>query len=142
MNSRNLQIDLSGASEYQVTINGKSFLTTEQNLSLNLQPGMNQVEVATSLDCQGVYFEEIFVSEQVKVYPNPTSGPIQLFVAGYDSEITLNITTLSGNKVLSKIITVPNNRIIETNLNNLPQGLYLINLTGNTVKTTHKIIKE
>jgi subtilisin family serine protease len=142
MNSRNLQIDLSGASEYQVTINGKSFLTTEQNLSLNLQPGMNQVEVATSLDCQGVYFEEIFVSEQVKVYPNPTSGPIQLFVAGYDSEITLNITTLSGNKVLSKTITVPNNRIIETNLNNLPQGLYLINLTGNTVKTTHKIIKE
>jgi len=142
MNSRNLQLDLSGASEYQVTINGKSFLTTEQNLSLNLQPGMNQVEVATALDCQGVYFEEIFVSEQVKVYPNPTSGPIQLFVAGYDSEITLNITTLSGNKVLSKTITVPNNRIIETNLNNLPQGLYLINLTGNTVKTTHKIIKE
>ena len=142
INSRNLQLDLSGASEYQVTINGKSFLTTEQNLNLNLQPGMNQVEVATTLDCQGVYFEEIFVSEHVKVYPNPTPGPIQLFVAGYDSKITLNITTLSGNKVLSKTITVPNNRIIETNLNDLPQGLYLINLTGNTVKTTHKIIKE
>ncbi len=142
MNSRNLQLDLSGASEYQVTINGRSFLTTKQNLSLNLQPGMNQLEVATALDCQGVYFEEIFVSEQVRVYPNPTSGPIQLFVGGYDSEITLNITTLSGNKILSKTIPVPNHRIIETNLNNLPQGLYLINLTGNTVKTTHKIIKE
>jgi subtilisin family serine protease len=142
INSRNLQLDLSGASEYQVTINGKSFLTTEQNLSLNLQPGMNQLEVATALDCQGVYFEEIFVSEQVKVYPNPTSGPIQLFVAGYDSEITLDITTLSGNIILSKTIPVPNHRIVETNLNNLPQGLYLINLTGNTVKTTHKIIKE
>ena len=142
MSSRNLQLDLSGASEYQVTINGRSFLTSEQNLSLNLQPGLNQVEVATALDCQGVYFEEIFVSEQVKVYPNPTSGPIQLFVAGYDSEITLNITTLSGNKILSKTIPVPNHRIVETNLNNLPQGLYLINLTGNTVKTTHKIIKE
>lgn len=142
INSRNLQLDLSGASEYQVTINGKSFLTTEQNLSLNLQPGINQLEVSTALNCQGVYFEEIFVSEQVKVYPNPTSGPIQLFIAGYDSEITLDITTLSGNKILSKTIPVPNHRIVETNLNNLPQGLYLINLTGNTVKTTHKIIKE
>ena len=62
MSSRNLQLDLSGSEEYQVTINGKTFLTTEDGLSLNLEPGMNRVEVATALDCQGVYFEEIFVS--------------------------------------------------------------------------------
>ena len=142
VSSRNMQLDLSGASEYQVTLNGKTFLTTEDKLSLNLAPGMNRVEVATALDCQGVYFEEIFVSEAVKVYPNPTAGPLQLFVAGSDGEVELRVTTLSGNVVSTATLLVPANRIIETSLGNLPQGMYLITLSSTTVKTTHKIIKE
>jgi len=142
ISSRNLQLDLSGSSEYQITLNGKSFLTTDTNLSLNLIPGMNRVEVTTALDCQGVYFEEIFVSEEVKVYPNPTPGPLQLFVAGSDREVEMSITSLSGNVIRKEILTVPGNRIVETTMGRLPEGLYLITLKGNTVKTTHKIIKE
>ena len=142
MSSRNMQFDLSGSEEYQVTLNGKTFLTKDTNLSLNLVPGMNRVEVATALDCQGVYFEEIFVSEEVKVYPNPTPGPLQLFVAGSDREVEMSITSLSGNVIRKEILTVPGNRIVETTMGRLPEGLYLITLKGNTVKTTHKIIKE
>ena len=142
VSTRNLQLDLSGSEEYQVTLNGKTFLTSEDRLSLNLQPGMNRVEVATALDCQGVYFEEIFVSEEVKVYPNPTSGPLQLFVAGSDKEVTLSITSLSGSVIKKETLSVPTNRIIETTLGNVPEGLYLITLNGTTVKTTHKVIKE
>ena len=142
VSARNMQLDLSGSEEYQVTLNGKTFLTSEDKLSLNLQPGMNRVEVATALDCQGVYFEEIFVSEEVKVYPNPTSGPLQLFVTGSDSEVTFSITTLSGIVIRKETLSVPTNRIIETTLGNLPEGLYLITLNGRTVKTTHKVIKE
>ena len=133
ISARNLQLDLSGSEEYQVTINGKTFLTSEDRLSLNLQPGMNRVEVATALDCQGVYFEEIFVSEEVKVYPNPTSGPLQLFVAGSDREVTLSITSLLGSVIKKETLSVPTNRIIETTLGNLPEGLYLITLNGRTV---------
>jgi hypothetical protein len=128
--------------EYQVTLNGKTFLTSEDRLSLNLIPGMNRVEVATALDCQGVYFEEIFVSEAVKVYPNPTSGPLQLFVAGSDAEVTLSISSLSGNVIRTETLSVPANRIIETSLGTVPQGMYLVTLNGTTVKTTHKVIKE
>lgn len=142
MSSRNIELDLSGSEEYQVTLNGKTFLTSKDRLSLNLEPGMNRVEVATALDCQGVYFEEIFVSEEVKVYPNPTPGPLQLFVAGSDREVELSITTLSGNVIRRETLAVPMNRIIETSLGNLPEGLYLITLNGTTIKTTHKVIKE
>ena len=142
MSSRNMQLDLSGSEEYQITINGKTFLTTEDRLSLNLEPGMNRVEVATTLDCQGVYFEEIFVSETVKIYPNPTPGPLQLFVAGSDTKVELSITSLSGGVLRKETIAVPANRIIETSLGNLPEGLYLLTLNGRTVKTTHKVIKE
>ena len=43
-------------------------------------------------ECQGLYFEEIFVSEEVKVYPNPTNGPLQLYVSGLDNQVTLDVT--------------------------------------------------
>ena len=142
MSSRNMQLDLSGSEEYQVTLNGKTFLTAKDRLSLNLETGMNRVAVATALDCQGVYFEEIFVSETVKIYPNPTPGPLQLFVAGSDTKVELSITSLSGGVLRKEIIAVPANRIIETSLGNLPEGLYLLTLNGRTVKTTHKVIKE
>jgi len=142
VSTRNMQLDLSGSEEYQVTLNGKTFLTSEDKLSLNLQPGMNRVEVATAIDCQGVYFEEIFVSEEVKVYPNPTPGPLQLFVAGSDKQVILSITSLSGSVIKKLTLAVPANRIVETTLGNVPDGLYLITLNGTTVKTTHKVIKE
>jgi hypothetical protein len=142
MSSRNMQLDLSGSEEYQVTINGKTFLTSKDRLNLNLELGMNRVEVATALDCQGIYFEEIFVSEEVKVYPNPTEGPLQLFVAGSDTEVEVSISSLSGGVLRRETLSVPMNRIIETSLGNLPEGLYLITLNGTTVKTTHKVIKE
>ena len=142
LNSRSMQLDLSGAAEYQVTHNGKTFLTTEKSLNLKLQPGMNRVEVATALDCQGIYIEEIFVSEDIMVNPNPTIGPFQIFIGGSDTEIEISIANLSGSVIRKERLSVPNNRVIETTLENLAQGIYLVTINGATVQITHKVIKE
>ena len=142
LSTRSMQIDLSGATEYQVTLNGKTYLTKENNLNLNLEPGMNRVEVATGIDCQGVYVEEIFVSEEVKIYPNPTPGPTQVYVAGDDQEITLLVRGFSGAIIEVLDYKVPYNRVINVDLSSLPQGIYLIEIRGKSVRDTQKIIKE
>lgn len=140
--TRTIELELKGSTEYTVSVNNTKTRTKEDNIRFNLRPGLNRIEVSTDLDCQGVYFEEIFVSEEVKVYPNPTSGPLQLFVTGEDKLIELSITTLNGVVLKSQSLSVPNNRIVETNLDALPQGMYIVKLSGKTVKTHHKIIKE
>lgn len=140
--NRSLDLNLSGSKTYQITLNRQTFSTTEKSLSLTLQPGMNRIEVATDLNCQEVYIEEIFVSEEVKVYPNPTNGPLQFFIPGSDTEVKMRITTLSGNVIREATLKVTQTRAMETSLSGLPRGLYLITLEGETVKTTHKVIKE
>ena len=140
--SKGLSLTLSGASQYNVTYNGKSFITTGNTLSLTLEPGLNRIQVSTELDCQGLYFKEIFVSEEVRLYPNPTFGPLQLLVAGNDQEVQLSIASISGQVVEVERIQVPNSRIIETSLARLATGMYLITLEGKTVKTVHVVIKK
>lgn len=140
--SKNVVLSLSGAKAYQVTFNGKTFSTTENRLSFNLESGVNRIAVSTELDCQGEYLEEIYFTEQVKVYPNPTKGPLQLVVSGKDKEVELTIANISGAIVSTEKRNVPENRIIETTLANLSQGLYLISIKGITLKTTHKVVKE
>ena len=142
MSSRNIELDLSGSKEYQVTLNGRTFLTSEDRLSLNLEPGMNRVEVATSLDCQGVYFEEIFVSEEVKVYPNPTSGKTQVYIAGIDQKVVLILRNLSGETIDKINYDIPKNRVINIDLSSIPQGMFLLDIKGNTVNQIEKVIKE
>jgi len=68
---------------------------------------------------------------------------------GNSSSLEVRLTFLDalplyyrGSVIRKETLSVPTNRIIETTLGNLPEGLYLITFNGTTVKTTHKVIKE
>ena len=84
----------------------------------------------------------MFVSEEVILYPNPTQGMIQVYVAGIDQSIKTELRDLSGNTRIQQEMSVPQNRVIELDLTQLPTGVYVLMLSGETVRTTEKIIKE
>lgn len=136
------QIYLSGSDLYTVNYNGASFQTSEQSIKLVLQPGMNKLEISTDQICQGTFFEEIFVSEKVLAYPNPANEWLQLYVGGNDATVDLVLFDLAGNTVLSKSQEVPQNRVFDIGLSELPSGIYVVSLSGNTVSSQIKIIKE
>ena len=136
------QIDLDGADLYTINYNGTTFQTEKQSIKLDLKPGLNKVEISTSQFCQGIYFEEIFVSEKVLAYPNPANEWLQLYVGGNDATVDLVLFDLAGNTVLSKSQEVPQNRVFDIGLSELPSGIYVVSLSGNTVSSQIKIIKE
>lgn len=142
MDSRTLDLQLSGSSNYSIQLNNRRFVTTQSQLILNLEPGMNKVLVATDLGCQGVFEESIFVSEKVTLYPNPTRGPLTIYVGGNDTEITIRCQSISGVDLFSTRAIVSNNRLAEINLGELPSGLYLIHVLGKSVNSTQKVIKN
>ena len=102
---------------------------------------MNRLTVSTGLDCQGTYEEEFFVSEKVQVYPNPTSGPLNIYVAGIDPEVNVQVKSIGGIEVYRKMLSVDSRRKLGINLSDLTAGLYIISLQGPSVNTSHKIIK-
>lgn len=71
--------------------------------------------------------------DRSNIYPNPTSGLIYL----PDSYTSVDILTPSGNII--ETIFSENNTI---NIQDLPNGIYFLNLKNNDSTTIHKIVKK
>jgi hypothetical protein len=137
-----LRLLLSGSERYNIQINGVTTTTSKQVFDMNLAPGMNRIKVFTDLDCQGIYEEEIFVSEEVILYPNPVQDQAQIYVGGNDSEVVISLSDMNGSLIFNKYIQVPRNRVTNLNLSNLRSGIYILNIEGTTVEQKIKVIKK
>jgi hypothetical protein len=139
---RSVQLSMSGSELYTITLNGKSTVTSSSDLQLELTSGMNYLEIATDLSCQGTYYEELFVSEEVLVYPNPTPDWTQVYVGGIDSNVRITIRDISGTIYKSSDYQIPSNRVVELDLSDYISGIYFIQLSSKTVQSNLKVIKE
>lgn len=142
MDNRTISLNLSGSKSYNILLNGKSISTDNSIISLPLKSGKNTIEVKGDQECQGLYFEEIFVSEEVKVYPNPTNGPLQLYISGMDNQVIVDVTSINGTVVMSSIQSVPMNRVIELNLSDLNPGMYIVSVKGANLQVHQKVIRK
>lgn len=137
-----LQLNLSGDGPYTIELNGEETTTNNTRITLPLKPGMNRLNVSAKLDCQGRYFEEIFVSENVVVYPNPTEGPVQIYVGGSDKKVSFSVVKLQGQQLHRELVAIPSSRVIEYELGNYPSGIYIFTLQGDTVDKQFKVVKK
>ena len=137
-----LQLNISGDGPYTIELNGEETTTNNTRITLPLKPGMNRLNVSAKLDCQGSYFEEIFVSENVVVYPNPTDGPVQIYVGGSDKKVSFSVVNLQGQQLHLELVSIPSSRVIEYELGNYPSGVYIFTLQGDTVDKQFKVVKK
>lgn len=139
--NKSMSIKLSGATSYLVRINSATFKVTEANWSTSLPAGLVKLQVSSDLNCQGLYIEEFFVSESVRAFPNPTTGPLQVYVNGVDHKVDISIVNPAGVNVLNQTYSVSSSRLVALDLSDFFAGLYLVRLKGETVDQTLKIIK-
>jgi beta-glucanase (GH16 family) len=140
--SKKLEVDLSGASEYRIVLNGASFTTQESELILDLKAGENTFEVSGDQECQGVYSKNIFLSEEVKIHPNPTTGRVQLYVPYEEGNILVTVNLLTGTKVHQQVYNVSEERVISLDLSPFPSGIYFVSLKGDSINAYQKIVKK
>lgn len=71
----------------------------------------------------------------IKYYPNPTTGDLYIALENYisDKQIELQLTDVSGKLIRSEIQYLNESNTIHTRVNDLPSGLYLINLISEDV---------
>jgi hypothetical protein len=140
-NTNVLKLDLSGSEKYIVTINGVSETVNTSSFSKQLGTGLNTVTVSTELGCQGLITEEIFVSEEVLTYPNPTTGIVHLYIPGTDSQVQVSLNSMNAT-FLNETKEVKANREVDVDLTQMPAGSYVIQVLGNHVRKTMKIVKQ
>ena len=79
----------------------------------------------------------IEINHNVKVYPNPTSGIVN--IEGINSG-TLSISNVIGERVLFQ--DASGDDFGNINLENLPTGLYMLTISSENKVSTIKVVKK
>ena len=134
--------NLSGADRYYVEWNGERKQTQEHSIALPLVPGMNKIRISTDIECQGVFEKEIFISDELKFFPNPVIDDLHLVLPGTSSSVQLSIYHHNGSQLHSASYAVGASRMIRLPMATYAAGIYLIKVTGPTVNKTIKVQKQ
>ena len=133
---------LEGSEIYFLEINGEIKEMSGKFYSTPLKPGINKIRISTPLECQGIYEEEIFVSENVTFYPNPATDVLNIQMAGTNTDFQVMLYNTSGTLVYSEPHVLNIKREIKVSLRNLKAGIYIVNVKGKTISKNFKIIKN
>ena len=76
-----------------------------------------------------------------KVFPNPFQSTLTIFSnSGYKGEVGLEVNSLAGVSILKSKIN-SDGYIRTTQFSQLPAGIYLVKISGDSFSETHKILK-
>ncbi|MGH1385868.1 DUF7619 domain-containing protein [Kordia sp.] len=149
--SNEYTIDLIGATNYSIFINGEEFtvIAPDENTMVTftkqLSKPINTVEVRTEKACQGKYIETVKTIENLDftIVPNPTNGDVFMTSIIEDKETkgVISIYDVSGRVISTEVVQFPiQNKHIK--INNLTAGVYFITLNTENYSNTKKLIKK
>jgi len=139
---RQVLLNLRGSDSYNIILNGDLIKTSRNNIDLSLKAGFNTIKVTTNLECQGIFEETIFISEDILFSPNPADDSSKLWVGGNDDNINMTLFDISGRVIWTKDDKVPYNRSVSVPFSNIKSGVYILQVDSKTVNKSIKVIRE
>jgi len=140
---RTTNIQLSGSKTYNIDINGQRHLVKGDNFTTTLPTGLSIIKISTNLDCQGVIEREIFISEDIHYYPNPTDQDVSVHVSGQDTTVQVSVFSEKGDLIYTQRQQIQDfSRKTKIDLSRQITGTYIVVMDGKTVRKTFKIVKR
>ncbi len=136
-------LNLSGGKAYTINLNGRTYQTSEKEITLPLTDVENRLTVRTEKDCQGVFEEVIRLTEELLIYPNPiSSGDLNIYLGNNTADqVEVALFDLNGRTVFRKDFNTQNNEI-RFNVDALAKGVYLLNIRTSSSLLNYKIIRK
>ena len=136
-------VDLSGGENYQLKINGSPYSLKSGRHRFPLKSGLNSLEVTTDIPCQGKKVEEIYVSEDSNIYPNPAAEQVNIVVGGSSTEAKILFYNLQGDLLQQTRLRLNAlNRSHQISLDIYPPGVYLIQVISEDRAEQFKLLKR
>jgi len=79
--------------------------------------------------------------QTINIFPNPSTGQFTIKIEGWDNKTTVSIklSTMIGKSLIEKTLSDP---VTEINIQEQPQGTYLLVIVVNGQKETWKVVKR
>lgn len=135
----------------EITVNNSSAIDYETTPSFGLTisvqddgPGNLKDESLITVDINNID-EPVsiidFDSDILRIFPNPVKGSVYLeFSDAYHDELLIELRSINGTVYYQSEIELSNtDRIIELELSDIPEGLYILNVKSKTISLTRKI---
>ena len=143
INTNILSLSLSGANNYTITLNNQISKINSNKAEFALKEGRNELLVTSDKPCQGSIFRTIYYNSQVLVYPNPFNNSLKIELNEEKQISKIVVMDLNGKVFYQK--HTPNGffeHSLDLDLSFLPEGLYMLKLSGNNLETAQKILKQ
>ncbi len=136
-------IELDGSDNYNIEVNGTKHDVRGNNFTAALRTGINNIKVSTDKNCQGLVEKQVFLSEEIQYYPNPTINDVNVHVSGKDIKVKVSVYSIKGELIYSRDQEIEDfSRLTEIDLESQITGTYMVTLEGETVRKVFKIVKE
>ncbi|MDA9623084.1 Ig-like domain-containing protein, partial [Flavobacteriaceae bacterium] len=143
IDNKTSSFQLSGSNIYNIDVNGTLHKVNKDSFTTSLPTGLSIIKIYTDLDCQGIIEKEVFISEDIMYYPNPTINDVNVHISGMDKKVMISVFSEKGDLVLRKEQQVQDlSRLTEIDLSLQNTGTYIVVMEGKTVRKTFKIIKK
>jgi hypothetical protein len=140
---KNITLSMAGGNEYNIELNGMDYSTRNSMITLPLADGNNNLTVTTDKLCQGTMQKTINISGKISPYPVPFQNTLYLNIGNRVAvNVSVEIHDLSdGKKVLSKQFGSQSG-VLQLDVTNLNNGVYVLHLTMDNSEKVFKIIKK
>ena len=137
-------IELKGSDSYNIEVNGSRHDDIRgDNFTTALRTGINNIKVSTDKNCQGLVEKQVFLSEEIQYYPNPTINDVNVHVSGRDKRVLVSVYSIKGELIYSREQEIEDfSRLTEIDLESQITGTYMVTMESETVRKVFKIVKE
>ena len=136
-------IELEGSDNYNIEVNGAKHDVRGNNFTAALRTGINNIKVSTDKNCQGLVEKQVFLSEEIQFYPNPTINDVNVHVYGMDKRVIVSVYSIKGELIYSREQEIEDfSRLTEIDLESQTTGTYMVTMESETVRKVFKIVKE
>lgn len=141
--SDEVELNLSGADQYIIELNGLTYRTSEKSLRLPLDRAGNRLVVRTDLACQGTFEKTLVLADSPLVYPNPVGNEqLNVFLGNSNAETAvLTLFDLGGARLYAKETAVIASQT-GLDMSGFPNGVYILNIQAGDTLLIYKIVKR
>ncbi len=141
-NSKQVALSLSGSDTYIIELNGETLQTSDNNITLDLNPGSNSIQVKTDKDCQGTFSKQFHITSSFTISPNPVETVLNINANVSDGRSTTVYLFDALGKMVKAETVIFNGSEGILNVSDLSKGFYFIKIRTSEFNETLKLVKK